>query len=502
MARPKYVFDFGGDGEVLEAYIACRARVSMIMGPLGSGKTFGSLQRILQHQAEQEPNAEKCRPTRFYAVRNTYPELMTTTVKDFDEVFNGISRIKTGGLGPPTALCEYDLGDGTWVWSEVVFLALDRADAVRRLRGSQPTAFWLNEVKELSLDVVRMCNGRIGRFPKPIARGVDWTWRGMFGDCNAPDVDDWYYQLAEKRRPKNWKFFRQPGGVIDAGTKPDGMTRWEPNPDAENLSNLDRGYYIEQVEMAFDEGGDSWIRVNLANEYGFVVDGKPIHPAFKTHLHVVSEGIPFNPAWPLYTGADYGRTPAVVLAQYDEAKGRVLVIGEVVTSDDSRQSAELFAPQVLQIITSSYRNEVGEPPEIRGWGDPAGDAGGQAREDTPRDIMRANGIPIDSAPSNVFALRTSALDRALTRNGIDGKPGIQISGPSCPRLVKALMGGYQYRRMKVAGDARYTDEPDKNAHSHVAEALHYLMLGLGFGKEVTRRKPQGRRRLPTRAVLR
>ena len=41
---------------VLNAFMACRERVSAIMGPLGSGKTFGALQRLLAHMTEQAPN--------------------------------------------------------------------------------------------------------------------------------------------------------------------------------------------------------------------------------------------------------------------------------------------------------------------------------------------------------------------------------------------------------------------------------------------------------------
>ena len=72
---------------VLEAFRTDRGRVSMIMGPLGSGKTYAAIARLLKHMAEQAPNAEGVRPTRFIAIRNTYPDLTSTTIKDFQEVF-------------------------------------------------------------------------------------------------------------------------------------------------------------------------------------------------------------------------------------------------------------------------------------------------------------------------------------------------------------------------------------------------------------------------------
>ena len=52
---------------------------------------------------------------------------------------------------------------------------------------------------------------------------------------------------------------------------------------------------------------------------------------------------------------------------------------------------------------------------------------------------------------------------------IDGQPAMLIH-PNCKVLRKALAGGYHYRRVQVANDERYTDEPVKNMSSHVAEA--------------------------------
>jgi hypothetical protein len=492
MDQPVFEVCYGAQGATLEAYIASRSPVTMIMGPLGSGKTHASIQKCQIIQQEQAPNHDGCRRTRGYAVRNTYPELMATTVKDFEEMVDDrFYKLRRGGLEPPTATLQYDLPDGTWVWSELVFLALDRADAVRRLRGSQPTYFWMNEVKELAWEVVIMANGRHGRFPPMMDGGA--TWHGMFGDYNAPDEDHWIAQMADNP-PDGWEFLRQPGGVLKTGIRPDGTTRWEPNPEAENLANLPEGYYENQISVGRSRAGDAWINVNLANNFGIVIDGKPVHPMYNDAQHCDPDGISYESGLPIYLGVDYGRTPAAVIAQEDERLGRWLIIGEYVAHD---MSAALFGPQLRDYLERRYPGA-----EIRGWGDPAGDARGQATEDTPRDIMRASGIPIDAAPSNVFALRTGALDKVLGSNAMDGRPRLIISGPDCPKLRRALMGGYRFRRLKLANEERYTDQPEKDHHSHVAEALHYLLLGVGLGKEILRKKRPHGRRMPRRAILR
>ena len=87
MPEIQYTLGAAADAEILNSFMATRCRNSFIMGPLGSGKTYGCIQRILKQMTEQDPNSEGIRPTRWLAVRNTYPDLMNTTVKDFREIF-------------------------------------------------------------------------------------------------------------------------------------------------------------------------------------------------------------------------------------------------------------------------------------------------------------------------------------------------------------------------------------------------------------------------------
>jgi hypothetical protein len=49
---------------------------------------------------------------------------------------------------------------------------------------------------------------------------------------------------------------------------------------------------------------------------------------------------------------------------------------------------------------------------------------------------------------------------------VDGDPGFLLD-PRCTRLKAAMMGGYRFDK---------NGGIDKNKHSHVAEALQYLML--------------------------
>jgi hypothetical protein len=74
-------------------------------------------------------------------------------------------------------------------------------------------------------------------------------------------------------------------------------------------------------------------------------------------------------------------------------------------------------------------------------------------------------------------VRRTALDQALKRSAGPGEPGF-IVDTSCVRLIEALAGGYRFARKGDKGQPT----PEKNQHSHPAEAGQYGELGLaGMG---------------------
>jgi len=455
---------------VLWDFLLDRHRFSGIMGPLGSGKTYTAILKLLMLMTEQEPNGDGIRPTRVVCIRNTYSDLFTTTIRDFREVFTEkFGTMKLGGIEPPTFSVNFRMQDGTIVRSDVIFLALDREEHVRKLRGVQATFFWLNETKELVKSILDMADLRHGRYPSMAAGHVNPTWHGMIGDTNAPDEDHWYHRLAETEQMPDWKFFRQPGGVIDTGALDKfGKKVWIPNPEAENLANLPDRYY----ERGLQGKDDAWIANMLGNEYGFVLDGKPVHPGYIDSKHTTTENLEFDKDRPLLLGIDFGRTPAAAIGQRD-TWGRITIIDEFVSED---MSQAVFGPELRRYLNANYPGA-----KIRAWSDPAGEAKGQATEDTPRQVLVASGIPCQPAPSNKVILRRASISNPLQRLCGDGRPAFMVC-PKAKWIRKGLMGGFQFRRMKVSGDERFTDEPDKNAYSHPVEATEYLMLGEGEGQ--------------------
>ena len=451
-------------GEILDRYMHSWDRVEAIMGPLGSGKTVQSCQKLFRAMCNQEPNSQNIRPSRFYAVRNTYADLLTTTTKDWLELFESLGRYSEGNKKPPTHTLDFNLDDGTNVQSELIFIALDRPDAVKKLRGSQVTGFWLNEMKELPKAIVDMADLRHGRYPSKAAGGINCTWHGMIGDTNAPDDDHWYYKLAEEVRPGGWNFHRQPGGVIKSGES------FTVNLDAENIHNLPDKYYERGMEgKAYD-----WILVNLANEYGVVMTGKPVYPEYVDSVHCMSEE--YKPAIGLeiILGIDFGRTPAASFIQFDSAMGRYVAFDEFVTED---MSAATFAPELKSYIDRTYPGFTFS----RGGGDPAGDQKGQAVDTTPFQVLWKHGIPVYPTHTNKPLIRRSSVINPMKRLCMDGKPAFMVS-PKCKMLRKGLAGGFCYKRLQIAGDEKFKDEPDKNIYSHVCEANEYGLMSAGEGR--------------------
>lgn len=468
-------------GKVLEEYIVGKERREFIMGPLGSGKTNASCWKTFRIMCQQLPNSDGVRKSRICAVRNTYPDLMGTTVKDWLDMFGeDFGHFTQGGLEPPTHRLSFSLEDDTTVEAELVFLALDRPEHVRKIRGLQLTAAWLNEVKELQKAIVDMLDLRVGRYPPPSDGGA--SFYGIYGDTNAPDEDHWYYILAEEDDLVGWKFHKQAGGVLRIGEG--NNISFVENPDAENLINLPKGYYQDGLQGKSMD----WIKVNLANEYGFVSDGKPVYPDYKDNVHC--KEFDTTPNLPIRIGMDFGLTPAAIFSQ-QMPNGQWRHDSELVTE---RAGIIRFAELVKRHLSDYYpQYKVGKV-----TGDPSGNQaqGGDEEERTVFKILAANGIECIGAHTNDPTIRREAMTKTL-RGMIDGEPAVLIH-PRCKMLRKGMAGGFCYKRVQMAGEARFRDMPDKNKYSHICEATEYNLMGSGEGRAIVRN--ENRRDLPTFAI--
>ncbi|HWH69872.1 MAG TPA: hypothetical protein VNT26_10825, partial [Candidatus Sulfotelmatobacter sp.] len=187
-------------------------RVRGIMGPVGSGKSVACCQEIFSRAWRQEPWLDGVRRSRAVIVRNTYGELLSTTIKTWQFWFPGaLCQVKQGA--PITGKIIKALPDGTRMDLELMFLAMDRPDHTRKLLSLEVTFGWINEAREVPKEIVDALDSRLGRYP-PMAVGGP-TWIGMFMDTNPPDDGHWWFEFAEENRPRGWKFFHQPPAVVE-----------------------------------------------------------------------------------------------------------------------------------------------------------------------------------------------------------------------------------------------------------------------------------------------
>lgn len=518
-------------------FMGSDAFVRMVMGPVGSGKSSGCCIEIIRRtiempptpfsyvhvegeldRSEEEPSPQDIysgiRRSRWCIVRNTYVELRDTTIKTFREWIPD-PNFGTWKQSEHTFLLDFETDMGARVQAEIMFRALDKPDDVKKLKSLELTGCYFNETKEIPKPIFDMMQNRVGRYPRKSA--ISRYWTGIIGDTNPCDEDHWIYKTFEEARPEGFSIYKQPSGIKPR--VPGQREVIEYSPDAENVKHLDRCWDVEshlrgearklaqrEQELLLSEGEHEspcrcyyvrqcagkdadYIKVYVRGEYGFVKEGKPIYPEFQDAIHVV-DYIPLLPGCKeLVVGNDYGITPAAVFGQQDPQDGQWQIIREFLCENEETMGAIRFGEEQALICKRDYKTVK----VIRGWGDPAGMAQSQTDEKTPISCVNAAGMPMVAAPTNDFTLRREAVAGLLTRLTILGRPAIVISS-ACKTLRKAMAGGYHYRRLKVAGDEKFEDKPDKNMYSHVAEALQYLAVGEGEDRRALdggkARKPQ------------
>lgn len=434
-----------------------------LRGPIGSGKSVACCLEIMLRATQQEPSPiDGVRYSRWAIIRNTYPELQTTTIKTWLEWFEDITTMRYGA--PITGLVEFDD-----VHLELVFLALDRPKDVKKLLSLEITGAWLNEARELHKATVDGALSRCGRYPSLRHGGA--TWRGVIMDTNPPDDSHWWYKFAEEDTPAGWKFFAQPPALIGRVVERNGIkeTVYGPNPKAENVKHHKFGYdyWLAQV------GGKSteWVKVYLLGQYGTVLDGRPVFPEYRDEFHCSPTELKPIPNLPLRLGWDWGRTPAVIIGQLT-ARGQLRVIDEVVVNaDGDGMGIRTFVRTVVKpYLATHYPGYT----IALSYGDPSGVAK-DGSDHSSFDIVGQEGIPTVPAPSNDPVDRQDAVVRHLN-GSLDGEPMFLLS-PRCHYIRRGFQGGYRYATLQVsAGDGveRVKPHPEKNRYSHPHDALQHL----------------------------
>ncbi|MDA0991897.1 MAG: hypothetical protein O3A51_14250 [Verrucomicrobia bacterium] len=471
--------NFDPPGPVASAFMRSDAFMRGLRGPVGSGKSVTCCIEIMRRAIQQKPSPDGIRRSRWGVIRNTQPELKTTTIKTWLDWFPEHEGWGKFAWSPPFTH-SIKFGD---VELEVIFLALDVDDDVQKLRSLELTGIWINEARYIVKAVVDGATERVGRYPSKKNGGP--SWYGVIMDSNAMDPDHWWPILAGEMPPPaeeyneddlflleqaefDFDFFSQPPGLLERRDAAKKLIGYDDNPNAENIWALPKDYYRRQLAGKAKE----WIDRFVMNKIVVHHDGKAVYPSFNQDFHIAKEPLPILEGEVLL-GADFGLTPGILFAQ--QIGSRWLIQRELCFTDMGIKRA---SPHIRKVLQEVYNDRP-----HRGTGDPAGDERAQSDESTPFNILRSEALNFQPASSNDPAIRVGAVEAVMTRV-VDGKPGILID-PSCVNLIKACSGGYHYPKLKVSGSVRHADRPMKNMSSHIAEALQYLLLGSGEGRALT-----------------
>lgn len=467
-------------GPVAGAFCLDNHEISAIMGPVGSAKTTAASLRIGRHAYQQQPYEGIAR-TRFAIVRNTGPQLHDTTMKSWFKLFPTDNKLRKYTSTTKTAKWYFKpKGFNYPILSEFLFRALDDEDDVANLLSLEVTGFWFNELREVNTEILAHAGRRAGRYPGADQGGC--TWRGWIGDTNPWSfTSDLHDMFVANPRP-GYKFFKQPGGMEE---------------NAENLENLEqtretlllpwndpkrreqgRTYYINALRDYKKSDADMYVHC----KYGASRSGKPVYESYDDNAHcktfeLIKVQNPKQESFtPVLIGYDNtGRTPAAVIAQRTDAgqwRLRYEFIGEGMGMKAHAAALRVFLTQ-----------KVPDFRILKITCDPAGAAKGADDIDMRMIVQKQfPGVTVVNARTNDIATRIEAFDGPLRRL-VNGEPAVIIH-PDMRVLRTACLSKYQYRKMKIAGEEKYTEEPDKSAkpYDDIANAGQYLMLGGGEGR--------------------
>lgn len=453
--------------------------VRVLAGPVAGGKSVACTNELVRLAAMQAPNEEGIRKTRMLIIRNTADQLRSTTMKTvFDWYPPG--RYGRWKATEKTFFFEVPLPDGTLVYSEWFFVPLDTPDDTRKLLSLEATFAWLNECREIKPEIVKALTTRVGRYPSSKDGGC--TRKGIIADTNMPDGDSWWGEHM-KNPPDNWSVHIQPPAVIPLTyyiekfkeDPPEDQTFrdrdgdwWAVNPEADNLANVPRDYYVNAGSGMDKE----FINVYLACEYGMSISGRPVYErTFNRLKHVASEPlVPIkSKAYPVVVGVDVGRTPAAAFTQITPS-GTLNVLSELTSENMGIKT--FIETLLLPHIAEHYQGctLVYAP-------DPAAWQKSQVNEDSPVDVMRRYGFKIVKPRTNKPLMRIEAVESFLTTD-IDDRPGFQIDKRRCPVLLEGFRGRYRWKenRQGVIMTAGQSPQIVKDFVSHVHDALQYACV--------------------------
>lgn len=464
-----------------QAFHESDARVKMIWGPYGSGKSTIVAKDMQIYAMSQEPASDGVRYSRWGVIRASYTQLsivrkvLLGVLPKTNKAAGVLGVINQAG-SPLNGLFKFPLPDGTSVSMEIRMWAVDRSGDWEKFKSEDWTGVWLNEADLIPDGTLEFTISRVGRFPGPSMGGC--KWRGILADFNRPITGHHLWRIMDAGKLEfdgtvwDIEVFKQPPAAFKVVGE-DGEPTYKSNPEAENLKNLSGGidYYNVQIASYLLKGASDVVENQFCLLDTLVRSGKAVYPNFSHVKHVAKNEIEPNKS-SLIIGYDTsGLHPAASFWQRNE--GVWCCVDELYGEDMGLE--EFTEGALIPLIRSRY----GFSRVILSC-DPA-DAKNSFTAQSPIEKLKEYGLEVHPAYTNSPKIRIQAVASMLNKD-----IGGIVFSPHCQRSIKAMSGDYHYKKLRIYGakEELYSRSPDKNSASHIADAIQYFALYIQKASEL------------------
>lgn len=401
-----------------EAFHASKAKFKAMIGAFRSGKTYAACYEVIQHCLAFPGN-------RWLICRKDYTTLRDSTMQTFFEILP-----KRCGMVQKWNETTHDLLLKTN--GEPSLIMFRGAEDYLQFGSYELGGFLIDQAEQVPEAVFRMLSSRLSR------PGVKHC--GIITP-NPPNQYHWIYRTFKRDFDPARHF------VVHTSTY-------------DNKEYLPEDYIAE-----LEKQPESWKKMYLYGEYGFMAEGDPVYAGFRSEVNMAKEPLEIVRGLPIIRMIDFGyRFPACGWYQILSAKDRVHKLAEFIGENIT---ADAFADQVLRISLERFpgaKFEIG--------GDPAGHQKSDKSEQTSVEILVAKGLirhagEFKSKPTYIKDGLNLVRRELQVRD--DGLPGFVID-PSCRVTEEAYLGGYYLREG--------SDEPNRDCHPYidVADTDRYLFV--------------------------
>lgn len=416
------------------AFIACSTRESVFDGGVGAGKTVGGLYKLLL-LADAYPNS------RWFVGRQVYKDLLATTKKTFD-------RIVPKGWVKKDALNITYMHNG----SEISWNHLDDYD-LKSLMGLEINGAFLDQVEEISPDVLEILDSRIGRWSNP-----EW---GVH--CPA------YLWSTANPAGKDHVYWRYHPDVV---SNPDRSYFFARTSDNQACLNKHVPGYFDNLLKKSPEWRKRWVEGSRD-----IFEGK-IFQEFTPggpHVYDPKKFDPSNLGGAIWSWMDYGLTSPTTMITTQSTPSRFHFVVE--EYGDKNKLIKDHAAQMHARMTARRSKGIFADPSI-------------FHESTRDRRVMTNSVAKEFQSCGLYPLKADNNEESSIAvlhemlfvdpkrlnpvTGQMGSPLLFISS-DCPNLIKELdMQRHDSERNPLSGEREYISKRADNVSDHWFDGLRYF----------------------------